>query len=128
MRGKSRVTGRARPARSSERGIALITTIIIFLMLGSLGAAIIGMVHSRLLSITLEVDRLQAAYLAEAGLARAIFEIGKDRKYFGTGPVGAIPPTAFGPGFFAVAKYPESRTLVGIGVVRDVRRVIINRY
>ena len=124
MRGRSPASG----DRRGERGIALITTVILFLMLASLGAAIIGMVHARLLSVTLEVDRLQAAYLAEAGLARAVYEITKDRKYFGAGPVGSIAPTPFGPGFFAVTKYPESRTLVGIGVVRDVRRVIVNRY
>ena len=120
MRPKNPATGNA--------GVALITTVILLLMLGAIGAALIGMVYARLMSVTLEVDRLQAAYLAEAGLARSLYEITNDRKSFGDGPVGAIPPTLFGPGYFLVQKNPESRTLVGVGVVRDVRRVIVNKY
>lgn len=111
-----------------KRGVALITTVIILLMLGSLGAALTGLVYSRLLSVTLELDRLQASYLAEAGLARALYEVGKARDVFGHDGIGAIPPTGFGPGYFQVQQDPKSRTLLGIGVVRDVRRVIVNKY
>ena len=111
-----------------SHGVALITTVILLLMLGSLGSALVVMVHSRLTSMMLEVDRLQAAYLAEAGLARAVYEISKDRDTFGADGIGTIPPTPLGPGYFWVQKFPESRTLVGTGIVRDVRRVIVNRY
>lgn len=97
-------------------------------MLGAMGAALMGMVHSRLLSVTLEVDRLQAAYLAEAGLARALYEVTKARDEFGNDGIGAIPPTGFGPGYFQVQQDPKSRTLLGLGIVRDVRRVIVNKY
>ena len=115
------------PHPASRSGVALITTIIIFLLLGSMGAALIGMVQNRLLSVNLEVDRLQASYLAEAGLARAMYETTKDRDVFGGG-LGTIPPTGFGPGYFQVQQDPKSRTLLGLGVVRDVRRVIVNKY
>ena len=107
--------------------MVLITTIIILLLLGSMGAALISMVYNRLLSVSLEADRLQASYLAEAGLARALYEITKDRDIFGGG-LGTIPPTSFGPGYFQVQQDPKSRTLLGLGVVRDVRRVIVNKY
>ena len=119
---------RARSRASGKRGIALITTIIILLMLGALAAVLAGMVETRLLSVTLEVDRLQAAYLAEAGLARGLYEISKDRDEWGSDGRGAIPPTGFGPGYFTVQQDPKSRTLLGVGVVRDVRRVIVNKY
>jgi hypothetical protein len=108
--------------------VALLTTVIILLLLGALGAALAGMVEARLVSVTVELDRLQAAYLAEAGLARALYEITNDRDAFGPNGVGVISPTAFGPGYFRVDKYPESRTLVGVGSVRDIQRVIVNRY
>ena len=117
----------ARSRVSGDQGIALITTIIILALLGSMGAALTVMVQNRLLSVTLEVDRLQAAYLAEAGLARALYEITKDRDTFGGGR-GTIPPTGFGPGYFQVQQDPKSRTLLGLGVVRDIRRVIVNKY
>ena len=114
--------------RSNMSGIALITTIILLLMLASLGAALLNMMQARLLSVTLEVDRLQASYLAEAGLARATYEMTMNRDAFGNDGVGMIPPTAFGPGFFVVTKDPESRVLISTGIVRDVRRVLVNKY
>ncbi len=125
MRGKRPASGKSRRA---EAGVALITTIILLLMLGSFGAALNGMVHSRLLSATLEVDRLQAAYLAEAGLARATYEISHDRDFFGKDGIGMIPPTLFGPGYFQVEHRPQAKALVALGVVADVRRVIVSRY
>ena len=119
---------RAKRPVSGETGIALITTVIILLMLGALAAVLSGMVYSRFLSVTLEEDPLPAAYLAEAGLARGLYEISKDRDEWGGDGKGAIPPTGFGPGYFTVQLDPKSRTLVGVGVVRDVRRVIVNKY
>ena len=124
MRGRRPASGEL-PA---DAGIALITTIILLLMLGSFGAALNGMVHARLTSATLEVDRLQAAYLAEAGLARATYEISHDRDFFGNDGIGMIPPTRFGPGYFQVVHRPESKALVALGVMADVRRVMVSRY
>ena len=111
-----------------ERGLVLITTIIILLMLGALGAALTGLVFNRLLSVSTEVDRLQSAYLAEAGLARGLYEIAKSRNVFGGSGIGDIPPTGFGSGYFLVQQDPKSRTLLGVGVSREVRRVIVNKY
>ncbi|MCM8795033.1 MAG: hypothetical protein NC819_04445 [Candidatus Omnitrophica bacterium] len=113
---------------TGEKGIALLTTIIILLTLGALGAALNGLVNSRVLSATLEVDRLQAAYLAEAGLAQAVHELVNGRDLYGKDGIGFIPPTALGPGFFSVEHDSQSRSLIGVGVVGDVRRVIVSRY
>jgi type II secretory pathway component PulK len=121
MRINNRVLG-------NQAGVALITTVILLLMLASLGAALIGLVQTRLNAVVLEVDRLQAVYLAEAGLARASYEQSKDRDVFGNDGIGVIPITPFGSGHFWVTQHPESRVLRGIGLVHDVRRVIINRY
>ena len=126
MPGRSPVSGNA-SARHCH-GVALIPTIIILFLLGALGAALIGMVYTRLSSVSLEVDRLQASYLAEAGLARAIYEINHDEDAFGADGIGVISPTAFGPGYFRVEHKPESRSLIGVGVVREVWRVIVNTY
>jgi len=113
---------------TGERGVALITVIIILFLLGSLGAALTGMVHSRLLITNLEVDRLQASYLAEAGLALATYEIINSRDFFGNDGIGVVPPTAYGRGYFLVEHYPESKALVGVGFIGDVRRVIVSQY
>ncbi len=128
MPGKFPPTGNAASSVRSEKGVALIITIIILLTLGALGAALSGMVNSRVLSATLEVERLQAAYLAEAGLAKALYEISNDRDISGKDGIGKIPPTPYGPGFFLVEHDPDSRSLLGMGVVGDVRRVIVSQY
>ncbi len=108
-------------------GVALITVVILLLFLGSLGASLMGMVYARLSAITLEVDRLQAQYLAEAGLAQGLYEIKTGLDVFGEGR-GAIPVTALGPGLYKVDIDPKSGTLTAIGVVRDVRRIVVIKY
>jgi hypothetical protein len=105
----------------------LITVIIILLFLGSLGAALLGMVHARLSAVSLEVDRLQAQYLAEAGLAQGLYEIKTGLDVFGGG-VGNIPVTVLGSGFYTVFQNPKVRTLAAIGMVRDVRRENVIKY
>ncbi len=112
----------------SDSGLTLLTTLIILLTLGSLGAALGGLVNSRLQSVTLEVDRLQASYLAEAGLAEALYEITNARDVFGKDGIGRIPPTSYGRGYFLVEHDVESKSLVGVGVVGGIRRVIVSRY
>ncbi len=107
--------------------MALITVVIILMFLGSLGTALIAAVYARLSAVSLEVDRLQAQYLAEAGLAQALHEIATGLDVFGGGR-GNIPVTALGAGVYTVSQNHEVKTLTAIGVVRDVRREIVIRY
>lgn len=118
---------RARSRTSGEAGAALITLVIILLFLGSLGASLISFVYSRLTAVTLEVDRLQAEYLAEAGIAQGLHEVKTGLDVFGGG-LGAIPVTLLGPGYYRVEIDPKTSTLTAVGIVRDVRRVIVTRY
>ena len=101
--------------------------VIILFYLGALSTALVGMVYARLSAVTLEVDRLQAQYLAEAGLAQALYEIKTGLDVFGGGR-GSIPVTALGSGFYKVDQDPKTSTLTAIGVVRDVRRVTVIKY
>lgn len=110
-----------------SRGVALITVVILLLFLGSLGAALLGMVYSRLVAITLEIDRLQAEYLAEAAQAKGLYEITKGLDVFGGG-IGNIPVTALGPGYYRAQQDPDTKTLTAIGVVQEVRRVLVIKY
>ena len=112
---------------NGSKGLSLITTVILLAFLGSLGSALLAAVYARLSSVSLELDRLQAEYLAEAGLAQALYEIKTGLDTFGGGR-GNIPVTAMGTGAFRVEQDPTSFTLTSIGVVRDVRRVIIIKY
>ena len=118
---------RTRNRANGDGGVALITVVIILMFLGALGTALVGMVYARLSAVTLEVDRLQAQYLAEAGIAQGLYEIKTGLDVFGGGR-GAIPVTALGPGFYKVDIDSNTSTLTAVGVVRDVRRVIVTKY
>lgn len=118
---------RARSPSTGDRGVALITVVIILTFLGSLGAALLSVVFARLQAVTLEVDRLQAQYLADAGIAQGLHEIKTGLDVFGGGR-GAVPVTALGPGYYRVDIDPKTSTLTAIGVVRDVRRVVVTKY
>ena len=58
-----------------RRGSILIACLIILATLTVYGGVLISVVYERSLNINLEVDRLQALYLAEAGLASALQEV-----------------------------------------------------
>lgn len=124
MRARSPASGR----RRAVRGVALLTLVILLTFLGSLGASLIAMVYARLIQVTLEIDRLQAQYLAEAGQAQALYEIKTGLDLFGTDGRGNIPPTALGPGYYMVTQNPDAKTLTCVGVVQNVRRVIVTKY
>jgi len=114
--------------RNSSRGVALLGTVILLLTLSMIGAALNSMVYARLATVILAVDRLQASYLAEAGLARGLHEVTNGQDIFGDDDIGVIPLTVYGPGRFQVEHREQSSSLLGIGMVGDVRRVIVYRY
>ena len=58
-----------------KRGSILIVCLIILSTLTVYGAVLISVVHERSLNVSVQVERLQAIYLAEAALAKAINEI-----------------------------------------------------
>ncbi len=93
----------------------------------SLGASLIALVRVRMNNAILEADRLKAEYLAEAGMAKALYEktTGLDTDGNGIGNVGV---TYFGEGFFKVDHDPKGRSLLSIGVVHDVKRVSFIKY
>lgn len=142
MRDRCRRTGRLRslPAqqiaglagtmdegRGTNKGVALISILIMLFFFASLGASLMALVYSRLSSAMLEQDRLKAEYLAEAGMAKALQEKSSGLDSDGNG-IGNISVTYFGEGYFKVDHDPKGRSLLSIGVVHDVRRVSFIKY
>lgn len=111
----------------SRKGTALIATLIILFFLTLLATAITGMVFSRLTDITLEVDTFKALCLAEAGMAKALYEMstGIDEDENG---IGNIDPTPMGEGVYRVSNNPEGQSLTSVGVVHGVRKVVFIKY
>ncbi len=112
---------------SSRKGIALIGILIILFFFTSLGGALVVLVHSRLNSAILDADRLKAEYLAEAGMAKALYERTTGIDTDGNG-IGNIELTYLGEGYLKVDHDPKGLSLLSVGVVHDVRRVSFIKY
>ena len=113
--------------KSPRKGTILIACLIILSTLTVFGAILVSVVYERSLNIGLEVDRLQALYLAEAALAQSLHEVKTLKDADGDG-LGSIPPVHFGAGTFYAVHDPGSLTITGVGDVRGVKRTVEVKY
>lgn len=123
MQGRSPVLGR----KKNNKASVLITTVIVFAFFSTIGLALIALLYSHVTSIQLESDRLKAMYLAEAGIAQALYElrVGKDTDNIG---IGNIKSRKLGEGKFWVEHDMQTSTLTSVGEVNNVRRILRIRY
>ena len=112
---------------ASRRGTILISCLIILATLTVYGAVLVSSVYERSLLVTLECDRLQALYLAEAGLARAISEVKSLKDKEGDG-LGTIAKTKLGRGFYYAVHDPGTLSIVGVGDVNGIQRRVLIYY
>lgn len=84
-------------------------------------------VSDRLIMSQLEVDRIKAFSLAEAGLSQAIFELKFQRDTADDG-IGIVRKHVLGDGYFYVHHVPPTQELVSTGVVNGVRRTVQIKY
>jgi len=112
---------------NSERGTVLLTAIIILTFLAVLGMSLIAFLFSRVSYSQLQLDRLKALYLAEAGIFKAIWELRFDIDPDGDGQ-GNISKTELGDGYFWTRHNFQSSTLTSTGEVNKIRRVVQLKY
>ena len=105
------------------RGATLLLAIIILSSLALIGMSLVGLAMSRMTTVDLEVDRVKALYLAEAGIARSLYELKKGVDYDNAG-IGIIPLTKFADGEFSVRYNAALFTFTSIGKVNDAERAI----
>lgn len=111
----------------NKRGVILITTIIILLFLSVLGMSLLAFLFSSLSYSQAQLDRLRAMYLAESGLARAIYELRYDIDLDGNG-VGNIKETDLGGGLLSARHNFQTSTLTAIGEFNHSKRVFQIKY
>ena len=112
---------------SSERGSILIVCLIILATLTVYGGVLISVVYERSISASLELDRLEALYLAEAALARSLEEVKSLNDFNGDG-LGTIPKTNLGPGTYYAVHDPGALSITGVGEVNEIRRRVRISY
>ena len=107
--------------RKRDRGSILIACLIIIATLTIYGTILVGSIYERSLFVSLERDRLDALYLAEAAIAKSIQEVKSLRDTNGDG-LGTIPKTTLGHGIYYAEHDPSTLSITGIGIVNQVKR------
>lgn len=110
-----------------KRGAVLITTIIILVFLAVLGMSLVAFLFSRVSCSEMQLDRLKALYLAEAGISKAIWELRYDIDLDGGGP-GNIPKTKLGDGEFQARHDFQTSAITATGEVNKVKRTVQIKY
>ena len=111
----------------NDRGAVLLLALLILMFLAIFGAALVVMVLSEMDTFILDLDRLKAFYLAEAGIAKALYEIKNDNDVNNDG-LGTIPETSLGDGTYKVEHDIDQKVFISTGEVNDNKRVIFVKY
>lgn len=111
----------------SRRGSVLMVTIIVLLFLSVLGMNLIVYLLSRATAATLELDRLKALYLAEAGIAKSVNELRLDKDFEHNG-LGNVLKVKLGDGSYKAVHNFRLSTITGIGESNGVIRKIQIQY
>ena len=112
---------------TGNRGAVLLTTIIVLVFLSTLGMSLISLLLTRTMHTQMQLDRLKALYLAEAGVFKAILELKSGNDVDGDG-AGNIPKQELGDGHFWVSHNFQSSTLTSKAKVNGILRVVQMQY
>ena len=105
------------------RGATLLLAIMVLSFLALIGMSLASLTLSRLTNIDLEIDRVKALYIAEAGIAQSLYELKKGIDADKDG-IGIIPPTKFADGEFSVTYNSALFTFTAMGKINNVARSI----
>ena len=116
-----------RRRRKNNHGAVLIGTIIILIFLSVLGMNLMVYLLSRTTAATLELDRLKAYYLAEAGIAGSVHELKQDKDFDNNG-VGNVAWRKLNDGVFKAVHNFQNSTITGIGQYNKIKRTVQIKY
>ena len=111
----------------SNKGIVLITVIIIFSFLGIIGLSLIILTYSTLITVESEIQRFKAFYLAESGIAVALNALKRGTEISGD-IYYEIGPEELGSGSYKAIIDSATGTITGIGEIDDIQRTIEVKY
>ena len=111
---------------SSKKGIALITVVIVMLTVALIGASLVELVSSVNLSSQTVVDETKARYLAEAGIAYAIYKL---RTQAGDKALDEkIGPMLLGDGSYTIFFNYREALITCVGTVNGVSKKFQLQY
>jgi len=112
---------------SGKRGIVLLGALIILLTISLIGATLASFFFSVSTIAEVELSRAQALYLAEAGIADAIYQL-RQGGFSGDATEQRVAAKALGDGDYEVIHDPAAGLVTSTGRVRGVRRTIQVKY
>jgi len=118
-----------RNTHDDKKGAILLIVLIVILTISLLGATLIALFFNVLTSSQIELERTQALYLAEAGIAMATGVLKDQTAVFSKDePQRIVPTTRLGEGSFEVYSDFSQSTIVSIGECHGTRRAIQVKY
>ncbi len=113
--------------QNGKNGATLIIFLIVVTVLSSLGAVLMVFTHNRMMLCQLEIDKVKAITLAEAGVSQSIHEL-KTSVDVDSDGLGTIKKRKFGNGYFYVTHSVKNNGIRSTGVSNDVKRTIYVKY
>lgn len=114
---------------SNDRGIALITVIVVMLTMALIGASLAELSSAVNFSVDQILDETKARYLAEAGIAHALHEL----RLGGTlensvDPEGNPVYYPLGEGGYSVTFEPSESLITCTGIVNETKKTLQLQY
>ncbi len=115
--------------RRSERGVSLITVIIIMLTMALIGASLAELASSVNYSVQNILDETKARYLAEAGIAHALHELRGGGDLSTTVDENENPIYfPLGEGGYTVVYNPNESSITCTGIVNETKKTLQLQY
>ncbi|MCH7504865.1 hypothetical protein IID04_04455 [PVC group bacterium] len=105
----------------NQKGIVMITTVILLLTIAFIGASLMLFYYSVNFSAQTRIDEAKAFYLAEAGISYAIFQMRTQAQSLGYGEE-ALGPMILGSGSYTVEIDYAQSIITSIGEVNGVQK------
>lgn len=111
----------------NESGAILIMVLIVYSSLVIFSGLVFSLVVDDAQRVEMEQSRVQALYLAEAGISQAMFEL---KNYADTDDngIGTVAKRALGTGSFYVRHDAKRLTIISVGEVNGIRRELEMQY
>ncbi len=113
---------------SNERGIALITVVVVMLTMALIGASLAELSSSVNFSVDTILDETKARYLAEAGIAHALYQLRLGVRLDTVDAQGDPVLHPLGEGAYSVTFDPSESLITCTGVVNEVKKTLQLQY
>lgn len=112
----------------NERGVALITVVVVMLTMALIGASLAELSSAVNFSVDTILDETKARYLAEAGIAHALHELRSGGGLDTLDAQGEPILYPLGEGSYSVVFEPSESLITCTGIVNEVRKTLQLQY